>query len=414
MTRALIALVTLALLGTTAGADFIILKKGNKFTVWGMPESVGGGANPIPISAENAALYGEQSTGIIEVEGYDALTAKRTPTAKAETIPLTDVVAVFFTTEPDLLVSGLAQMDAGQYGPAIRDLKDVVEDPATRDAYRQKALYQIGVCYYYMGRKPDCIKHFKAWKPVNSKYTPEAISRLADLLTEDRKFAEARAQNDEIPKLPGIPDSWKYKARLGAVRVDIAERKFDDAERTAQSIARETQSRADLADATALAMVLQAEAIWRSGKADRLADAGPILDRAAALEGASPGTRAFLLVTQGNVLYAQGKVEEARFPYLRAALIYPDSGYDGLAYLNAGQCLLDMSMRLEGKEQAKSDKYLVDGMKLLATAALTYRQADAAKRYKENKARYDAIIAAEAGGGAAPAEPIEKKNEKNE
>jgi hypothetical protein len=49
------------------------------------------------------------------------------------------------------------------------------------------------------GRIPDCIKHFQAWKPVNSKYTPEAISLLAGLLTEDRKFADARAQYDEIP-----------------------------------------------------------------------------------------------------------------------------------------------------------------------------------------------------------------------
>jgi hypothetical protein len=73
--------------------------------------------------------------------------------------------------------------------------------------------------------------------------------------------------------------------------------------------------------------------------------------------------------------------------------MYPDSGYDGLAYLNAGQCLLDMSVRLDGKEQERSDKLLVSGMRLLATAAGTYNQGDAKKRYRENKARYEEIMA---------------------
>jgi hypothetical protein len=321
-------------------------------------------------------------------------------------------VDVYYSSEPEALLAGVGEMQAGQFLRAIGNFKEVIEDPEVRDTYKYMALYQIGICYFSAARRADCIKHFQAWKPVNSKYTPEAIGFLAQLLTEDRKFAEARARYDETPKLPGIPDSWKFKARLGSVRVDIAERKYDDAERTAQATARETQGKPDLADANALAAGLQAEAIWRGGNAQRLAEAAAILDRAAAIDGASPGTRAFLLVTQGNILYAQGKVDEARFPYLRAALMYPDSGYDGLAYNNAGQCLLDMSMRLEGKDQAKSDDFLVDGMKLLATAAgPPYRQTDAARRYRENKPRYDAILAKEDAGAAAAA-PVEPPGDK--
>jgi Tfp pilus assembly protein PilF len=110
-------------------------------------------------------------------------------------------------------------------------------------------------------------------------------------------------------------------------------------------------------------------------------------------------TRGFLYVTQGNLLYAQGKPEEARFPYMRAALMCADSGYEGPAYLNAGQCLLDMSGR-ETKDQARSDMLFLNGMKLLATAAGTYKQADAGKRYRDpaNKARFDALQAKESGG----------------
>jgi len=394
MNRFVIALLTLTL---AAEADCIIVKKGGRVQVLGLPTTIGDGANAIEITPENAGLYADQSVGVIETEGYDTIMFKKTAAVKAEAFPLSEVVAVFYSSEPDSLIAGEQQMQGGQFLQAIGDLRGVVNDPAAREPFKNQALFQIGVCYLNAGRVADCIKHYQGWKPINSKYTPLAFDVLAQLLTDQRKYAEARAQYDQIPKLAGIPDTWKFKARLGAVRVDTAERKYDDAERTAQAIARETQARADLADANALAQGLQAEAIWRAGRAERLADASAILDRAVVIEGAEPSTRAFLLLTQGNLLYAQGKVEEARFPYLRAALMYPDSGVEGLAYFNAGQCFIDMSGRLEGKDQAKSDKYLVDGMKLLATAAGQYRQADAAKRYRENKARYEAIIGAEAG-----------------
>jgi tetratricopeptide (TPR) repeat protein len=399
MTRATIALVTLAVLGASARADGIIYKRGGKLQVWGMPEKVGAGQNQVEVTPENAQLFADLSTGLIESEGYDSVTAKKTASAKSETFARSEVVSVFYSAEPTGLVEGLAKMDAGQYLQAISDFRDVVQDGEERDTFRQQAAFLIGICYYSGGRRADCIKHYQNWKAVNSRYTPEVFSSLGELLTEDRKFPEARAQYDQIPKLPGIPDEWKYKARLGAVRVDIAERKFDDAERTAQAIGRETQSRTDLTDATALAQVLVADAIWKSGKTERFGEMVPVLARTEALEGMSVKTRGFLYVTQGNLLYAQGKPEEARFPYMRAALMCADSGYEGPAYLNAGQCLLDMSGR-ETKDQARSDMLFLNGMKLLATAAGTYKQADAGKRYRDpaNKARFDALQAKESGG----------------
>ncbi len=395
MTRASIALVTLALLGAPAAADCLILKKGGKLQVWGMPAQVGRANDPIEITPDNVELYSDRSTGLIETEGYDVITGKKTANAKAETFQRSEVVRVIYTTEPDMFLNGLAEMADGKWIAAVNDFKDVAADGEVREAYRYRALYEIGRCYYLAGRLPECIKHFKEWKPVNSIYTPLVYRFLADILTDQRKYEDARAQYAQIASLPGITDVWKFNARLGAVKVDTAERKHDEAERAAATIARETLNKAEVADAHVNALALQAEAIWRAGKTERLPEAAAILEKAQAIEGAEPGTRAFVFVTQGNVLYAQGKPEEARFPYLRAALMYPDSGYDGLAYLNAGQCLLDMSVRLQGKEQARSDQLLVNGMRLLATAAGTYKQGDAAKRYRENKARYEEIMAGE-------------------
>ncbi|HEX5138700.1 MAG TPA: hypothetical protein VFY93_17140 [Planctomycetota bacterium] len=409
MTRASIALLTLTLVAGPAAADLLILKKGGKLEVWGMPKTVGKGTNEVEVTPENAELYADQSVGVVEAEGYDSVTAKKTDKSKSETFPRSEVVSVLYNSEPEALSSGFGSMASGQYLAAVNDFRTVVENNAVREAYRYQAQFQIGRCYLLAGRTADCIKHFKDWKPVNSVYTPVAYRILADLLTDQRKYDDARAQYAQIGNLPGIPDVWKYNARLGAVKVDTAERKYEAAEAGAAGIARETQNKPEVADANVNALALQAEAIWRGGKTERLPEAEKLLARADAVEGAETGTRAFLLVTQGNVLYAQRKIDEARFPYLRAALMYPDSGYDGIAYFNAGQCFLDMSGALAGKDQEKSDQLLVRGMRLLATAAGNYKVSDAAKRYRENKARYEEILAksgekSEEGSSDKPAE----------
>jgi tetratricopeptide (TPR) repeat protein len=408
--------VALALLPALASADAIILKRGNRLQVWGIASTLGEGANQVEVTPENVGLYAERSTGVIDAEGYDNITCRKTDkTKQVETIPWSEVVGdVFYSSEPDGLVAGLDDMSVGNYAQALAGFKSVAEAADTRETFKYRAQFLMGICYYQSGRVKECIALFKGWKPVNSRWTPEAYRILAELLTEQRQFAEARAQYEEIGKLPGIPDGWKFKARLGGVRVDIAERKFDAAERTTQVLARETQTRPELADAHILSLVLQGEAIWKGGNADRLPEAEGILDRASKLDGASKETRSFLLVTLGSVLYAQGstpgKVEAARFPYLRAALMYPDTAYEGSAYHNAGLCFVDMSGRLDGKDQAKSDDYLIKGMRLLGTAAGRFKNAEAAKVYRQHKKRYDDLMAKQGGeeGGEAKAAPEEK------
>ena len=78
----------------------------------------------------------------------------------------------------------------------------------------------------------------------------------------------------------------------------------------------------------------------------------------------------------------------------------------GAARLNAGQVLIDMSGRLDGKpaEQAKSDELLVAGMKLLAECITKNRGSGAAKNargiWKRNKTRYDSVVKGTAGASA--------------
>ena len=408
MTRVFAAFTALALLGSAVHADALIIRKGTRLDTWGMPSKIGDKPNEIEITPDNVELYYDQSTGVIDAEGYDGITCRKTDRAKTtEFFPWSDVVRVYYAPEPESLLTGIDSMATGNWAQAIGDLRACAEDEEVRSVFRHRARYLVGICYLQSGRAKDAIAHFKAWPPINSRYTPEVYRILAELYTELRQYPAARAQYDEVAKLDKITDDWKFKARLGAVKVDIAERKFAEGEQMAKRIAQETQGRADIVNAHALALVLQADAIFKSGNADRLPEAQSLLERGQKLEGPAPETRAFLLVTLGHALYAQGKLEEARFPYLRAALMYPDSGYDGTAYHNAGQCYIDMSGRLEATDQAKSDEYLVKGMKLLGTAAGRYRNPEAGKVYREHKKRYDAIVAKEGGEAAGEGESDE-------
>jgi len=54
MTRATIALVTLALLGSAARADCLVLKRGGKLQVWGMPATIGQGNNAIDVTPDSS------------------------------------------------------------------------------------------------------------------------------------------------------------------------------------------------------------------------------------------------------------------------------------------------------------------------------------------------------------------------
>jgi tetratricopeptide (TPR) repeat protein len=401
MLRTSATILTLLLLVPVADADVVILKKGSKLQLLGIDSKIGN----VQVTPDNVELFLEKSEGVIDREGYDGIDFRKNSRSRnVKTYTWDEVAAHYYHPEPDALLDGYDQMQLGNFPQAIGAFKEVISDPDIRDVFKPDAYFKMGYCYYSAGRIKDAIALFSRWRYQNSRYTPEVKRFLAEIYTSRKQFTTARDQYNKIAGLPGIPDNWKYKAQLGNVKVDIAEHDYEKAERTAKSIAEATGRTDALADANVIAHILQAEAILQSDATDRLPDAEALLLRACDVKGVPHVTRAYLFATLGDVQYKQGKLEEARFPYMRVVLMYPDQpAYVAHSLLNAGQCFLDMSGRLIDTDAAKSDEYLVHAMKLLAQCAGRHRgsapAAAAAKAYRTHKARYDKIVAATGESG---------------
>ncbi|MHC4547967.1 MAG: tetratricopeptide repeat protein [Planctomycetota bacterium] len=402
MLRKIAALVTLALLfPATAGADVLVLKKRRQ--TLGISSEI----NDVKVTPENVELFLEQSKGVIEREGYDGIEFRKTNKARRTTFyPWSAIEKHFYSTEPDALLDGYDQYQLGAFAQAISDFREVTEDPEVRAVFVLEAYYRIGLCYLNTGNVKTAIAHLSRWPPQTanpddrkSVYTPEVKRLLAEIYTSYKQYITARDQYNQIGALPDLPENWRYRAKLGGVKVDIAERKYDEAERKAKSCIAETGGKGELGDANALAHVLLAEAILQSDSADRLPEAETMLQKAAEIEGVSATNRANLYTTLGHVQYKQGNLD-ARFAYMRVVLMYPgESGYVAQALLNAGNCFLDMSGRAQAEDQAKSDGYLVKAMKLFAQCAGRHRGREAARAaataYRTHKKRYDEILAKE-------------------
>lgn len=402
MLRISATILTLLLLVPVVDADVVIVRKGRKTQILGIKSKIGN----VEITEDNVELFLEQSEGVIDREGYDGLDFRKNSRSKNfKTYAWGEIVKHYYAPEPDALLDGYDQMRLGAFAQAIRDFRDVISDPNVREVFKPDAFFKIGYCWYSAGNLKNAIDHLSGWRWENSRYTPEVKRFLAEIYIGRRQFTTARDQFNQIASLPGIPANWKYKAQLGNVKVDIAERKYAEAERTAQSIAGQTSGTVELADANVLAHILQAQAILQSDAADRLPEAEALLVKATAVDGVPDVTRANLFATLGDVQYKQGKLEEARFPYMRVALMYPDQpAYVAHALFNAGQCFLDMSGRADNaNEKEKADQYLVKAMKLFAQCARRYRgqppATGAAKAYRTHKKRYDEIQAKEGAGG---------------
>jgi tetratricopeptide (TPR) repeat protein len=412
MLRTTVTILTLLLLVPVATADVVILRKGKKLQILGIKDKIGG----VVVNPANVALFLEQSTGIIDREGYDGLDFRRNIKSKSiKTYTWGQVIKHYYSTEPDALLDGYDQMRLGAWAPAVSDFKAVLSDPEARDVFKPEAYFKIGLCYYSAGNLKLAIDHFSNWRWQDSRYSFFNDTATTEIYTARKQFTTARDEYNQISALPGIPPNWKYKAQLGNVKVDIAQRKYAEAERKTKSIAAATTGSVELADANALAHILQAQAILQSDAADRLPEAEALLEKAIDIPEVPTTTRAYLFTTLGDVQYKQGKLEEARFPYMRVALMYPNEpGYVAHSLLNAGQCFLDMSGRALDVDKAKSDQYLVNAMKLLAQCAGRYRGSEpagaAAKAYRANKKRFDEIQAKaiEGAGGPKGATPRER------
>jgi len=398
--RIVVPLCLVALAPAGLQADVVIQKDGK---VLGLENRI----NDVEITQYNAIGFLEESTGFIDREGYDGIEIKkRERDSKGTVIPWANVKDRIYSAPPEALLTGEDAMATGSYAQAIADFQAILNDKDVREVFKDRAGFNIGVCFYQLGNVKNCIAHWSSWPAKNSRYTPVVYENLGDILTAQRQFAKAREFYAKIGELEGIPEGWKLRGKLGDAKVDIAERNYDKAEQAAKQIA--AQASADtVADERVLALTLQARAILTAEKADRYAEAQGLLERAAGMKAATdPAIRANLFATLGDALYKQNKLEEARYPYLRVICLYGDTGYASSALLNAGTVFLDLSQRTLDKDQAKSDDYLQSGMKLLAECAARHKGSadarEAAKRYMENKARFDKLRG-EDEGGAAPA-----------
>ncbi|MHC4957180.1 MAG: tetratricopeptide repeat protein [Planctomycetota bacterium] len=393
MNRLLIALLVLVVAAPVATADVVVVKKGNRYLFIGLKSEYGG----TKVDINNWQVFADQSTGVIEREGYDGVWVQKSAKAKPVKYPIGEVVDRQFTTEPPALLDGFDFMSTGAWAQAIRAFRSVASDAGARPVYQGQAKYFIGRCYLAAGSTKQAEKHYAGWDLTNSRYTPEVYQIMGKIKVLRKKYGEARQWFDKIAALEGIPTLWKLKSRLGGVEVDIAENKLNNAEQNAKAIAQAAVGKVSLNDAQALAKALQAEAIMKGGAEPRIREAEQVARQATDLKKIENVTAARAWSVLGNAIYMQKKPDEARYAYMRVVTLYPEqSDFVANALLEAGNCFLDLSGAAKD-DQAKSDDLLIKGIKLMRECSGRHRGRPAASQassvYRKRKADYEAALA---------------------
>ena len=396
MTRILGVVLLVGVASLVANADVIVEKKGRGARINGLDKKIG----DEEVTADNWRIYLPKSEGVIVELNYDSIVWKKnTKTKKTASIPMADVIEYAFRPgqRHEGIDQGAGALSSGNLAAAIGDYKSVLEDPEALPADKAEANFQIGYAYLAFGRVKSAERHFANWNGGKSIWTPEVYRLLAEINTAGKKYDDAVANYKRIMDLPGIPDSWKLRGEAGLVKVMIAQRDFGKAEKEAARIAGSAAKNEDLNDSRALAIGLQAQAIIASQAADRLPEAEKLLVGGLELTGISSTNAAFLNATLGDSIYAQGRIEDARFPYMRVVELYPDErGYVAHGLLNAGNCFIDMATR--AKDAGNDDDYkefLKKGMGLINICGTKYKGTDAARQasgvWRKNKKAYNAI-----------------------
>ena len=412
MHRFVLALTVSCFLAPAATADLLVIKGKKKGSVSfvGIKKEIGGNV----LNLGNVAAFADKSTGVIVREDYDGIAIKKRAKDKKPVFYPRDVILKhIYTTEPEKLLDGFDQMAVGAYAQAIGSFRQVASDAAVPPVHRAEANFQIGQCYLRTGNRNNALAVYGRWEASKSVYTPDVFRLVGELQIARKKFKAARAAFNKIGALPEITEVWKFGGRLGLVKGDIAEREFDDAEKAAKRVIARIAQKEKLSDPLALALTLQAKAILGSGNKDRLAEAETALKRAAKLK-ASMTTRAELYATLGDVQYAQGDPDKARFAYMRVPLLFrAERGFAAHALRNAGQCFLDMSGRAKTTDAKASDELFLKGMDLLAQCAGRHRSTtagrEAATAYRQRKGELEAARKRVAGKPAEATKPAEEK-----
>jgi Tfp pilus assembly protein PilF len=395
MNRLALVLLALVVAAPVAAADVLVAKKGNRYLFIGLKSEY----DDTKVDISNWQIFADQSTGIIEREGYDGIWIKKSAKAKPVKYPMSEVVDYQFTTEPEALLDGYDSMSTGAWAQAIRAFRSVASDAGARPVYQGQAKFAIGDCYLRAGSTKQAEKHFGAWDLTNSRYTPEVYQVMGKIKILRKKYGEARQWFEKIAALENIPKSWKLRSRLGGVQVDIAEQKYTDAENNAKSIASEAVGKESLNDAQGMAYALQADAILKSGAEPRIKEAEAVARRGTDLKKLTSGTAAKVWSVLGDAIYLQKNPDEARYAYMRVVTLFTDQpDFVAEALNNAGSCFLDLAGAAgKANDQAKADDLLIKGIKLLRECAGRYRgraaAAQASATYRKHKADYEAALA---------------------
>jgi len=395
----LLAFVAAAVAPAARGDIVIHEERNDRLDVEGIRSRVEVNGERIEVTPGNAAQFVEQSYGVIVKDGYAEVDIRRSERAsRGKVIPRSKVRAIYYSNLPAALLAGDNSRAVAAWAQAIASYQRVYNDKEQRDVFRLEAAYKIGLCYVQAGNYRSAISHFRKWPSKTSRYTPEVYRLLAELLTLGRKYEEAGQWYDKIKALENIPEDWKFKADLGRVKLLLAQKDFGRAETEAKKIVITTRGKKELADAYAAALTAQSKAVrgeqLQAQATDRLPEAEKLASDAAGVEGTSATTKAEAYVALGDALYAQNKLLDARFPYLRVACLYPEErGYVASALQNAGQIFLDLALREESGTPKRKD-LLIKGMKLLEECGRDYRGTAAASKARQtwvqHKAEYEA------------------------
>jgi len=395
MARIPAILLLAAFAASTAAADVLIVESRGKPKIEGLDDEIDG----TEVTLDNWRIFLPKSEGVVLEHNYDSVLWKRNErTRREETFPIAQVIEVALAPgkRHPALDEGYQYLAQRNLAGAIRAYQECASDEKARPVDRHEASFQVGYTYAAFGRLKSAKGHFEKWNGGKSIHTPEAYRLLAEIYTGEQKFADARKTYQRIIDLPDLPDALKLKGEAGLVKVDIAERNYEEAERKAAALARTASRDEKLNDGRAFAMGLQAQAIIFAKDEKRLPESEQILRSALELASLTDSTKAFLYSTLGDALYAQRKLREARFPYMRVVELYPEeSGYVANSLLNAGNCFIDLAGEAQnnGNEATYCD-YMIKGMLLISECGLKHKGTTAARQaggvWRKNKAAYEA------------------------
>lgn len=405
MHRLIPAIVILAWAATAARADvlFVIEERTGDIEVEGLRDEIDG----VRVTPENIDLHIEGSRGYIARVGYDGIEWQRTERSSAsEFYPWERLKdwRINPSAVPQALLDGDSAMALGSWAQAIADFRDVTDTQDIRPYFRYEALYKIGLCHAMSGNLRNAVEHFSRWPTdANSVWTPQALDLKARIHLNLNQFPQARESYGAIARLAKIPDQWKHKATLGEARVDVRERKYDEAKRRARGVAAATNGKSGMESVNALAEAIYGQAVVAANEAQAFPEVQRTLERAGERKDLEDAAAAELFATLGDVIYAQGRPAEARFAYMRVVMLYPqEDTYVAHSLQNAGQCFLDLSAQKKNEgDEAEADDLLIKGMKLLYQCAASHRGTPAGKKaaqtWTQNRSALKAAEARQAG-----------------